>query len=133
MKRREAREIAFQLTYEMVMTGEYNRETEDELLENADADSRGYVDSVIGGIAEHRDKLKELIVKYSKGYEFDRIYKTDLAVLFIACYELLYTDTPKAVVVNEAVEIAKTYSDVKSHAFINGILASVIKEDCGNE
>ncbi|MCH5165753.1 MAG: transcription antitermination factor NusB [Clostridiales bacterium] len=129
MKRRAAREIAFQLTYEMVMTGEYNAETKEELIADADADSREYIDSVINGIAARRDELKSVIVKYAKGYEFDRIYKTDLAVLFLACYELMYTDTPKAVIANEAVEIAKTYSDVKSHAFINGILASVIKGD----
>lgn len=127
MKRRAAREIAFQLTYEMVMNGQYNPETQNDLLSDADEDSRAYVQSVTSGIAENRDNIKSVIVKYAKGYEFDRIYKTDLAVLFIACYELMYTDTPRAVVANEAVEIAKTYSDVKSHAFINGILASVIK------
>ncbi len=130
MKRRAAREIAFQLTYEMVMNGEYNPSTHDELLEDADCDSIGFVDSVISGITARRDEIKSIIIKYAKGYEFDRIYKTDLAVLYLACYELLYTDTPQAVVVNEAVEIAKTYSDVKSHAFINGILATVIKEGC---
>lgn len=128
MKRRAAREIAFQLTYEMVVSGEYNVATRDALLENADCDSIGFVDSVISGISSHRDDIKSVIIKYAKGYEFDRIYKTDLAILYIACYELLYTETPQAVVVNEAVEIAKTYSDVKSHAFINGILATVIKE-----
>ncbi len=133
MNRRVAREIAFKLTYEMVMTGEYNSETRAELMAGADADSLGFVDSVINGIAERRDVLKALIVKYAKGYEFDRIYKADLAVLFVACYELKYTDTPAAVVVNEAIEIAKTYSDVKSHSFINGILASVIREGKADE
>ncbi|MCM1367433.1 MAG: transcription antitermination factor NusB [Roseburia sp.] len=131
MKRRDARELAFRLTYEMVMTGEYNPETKDELTEGADKDSRDYIDSVVAGVAAHRDELKALIVKYAKGYEFDRIYKTDLAVMYLACYELLHTDTPQAVVVNEAVEIAKAYSDVQSYAFVNGILASVIKGENG--
>lgn len=133
MNRRGAREIAFKLTYEMVMTGEYNSETCAELLTGADADSHAFVDSVVHGIAEHRDELKAVIVKYAKGYEFDRIYKADLAILLVACYELKYTDTPEAVVVNEAIEIAKTYSDVKSHTFINGILASVIREGKADE
>lgn len=132
MTRREAREIAFKLTYEMVMCGEYNTETCDELLEGADEDIKRFVDSTVSGIKEHRDDIKTVIVKYAKGYDYDRIYKTDLAILFVSCYELMYTDTPRAVVANEAVEIAKTYSDVKSHAFINGILASVIREG-GNE
>lgn len=129
MKRRAAREIAFKLTYEMVMTGQFNNETRDELLpEDADCDSINYINGLIGGIAEHFDDLKATIIKYAKGYEYDRIYKTDLALLLLSCYEIKYTDTPPAVVANEVVEIAKTYSDVKSHAFINGILASVIKE-----
>lgn len=132
MTRREAREIVFKLTYEMVMCGEYNTETRDELLEGADEDIKRFVDSTVSGIKEHRDDIKTVIVKYAKGYDYDRIYKTDLAILFVSCYELMYTDTPRAVVANEAVEIAKTYSDVKSHAFINGILASVIREG-GNE
>lgn len=129
MKRRAAREIAFKLTYEMVMTGQFNSETRDELVsEDADCDSVNYINGLIYGITEHFDDLKATIIKYAKGYEYDRIYKTDLALLLLSCYEIKYTDTPPAVVANETVEIAKTYSDVKSHAFINGILASVIKE-----
>ncbi|MBD5132298.1 MAG: transcription antitermination factor NusB [Clostridiales bacterium] len=129
MKRRAAREIAFQLTYEMVMTGEYNDETKDELLGDADLDARDYVNSIVNGIVEHNADIKNVIVKYAKGYEYDRIYKADLALLFVACYEIMYTKTPPAAVANEAVEIAKIYSDVKSHAFINGILASVIANE----
>ena len=129
MKRRAAREIAFKLTYEMVMTGQFNSETRDELLSGeTDCDSVNYINDLTLGIAQHIDELNALIVKYAKGYEYDRIYKTDLALLLLACNEIKFTDTPEAVVVNEVVEIAKTYSDVKSHAFINGILASVIKE-----
>ncbi len=135
MKRRDARELTFKLTYEMVMTGEFNPDTLDGLASDLpkkaeiDDDSRKYISSAVSGIREHRDELKALITKYARGYEFDRIYKTDLAVLYLACYELLYTDTPRAVIVNEAVELAKSYSDVQSYSFVNGILASVIKGD----
>ncbi len=129
MKRRAARELAFQLVYEMVMTGAFNKDTKDELLSGADAESRAYIESVIGGIESHAADLKAVIIKYARGYEYDRIYKTDLAVLYLACYEILYTDTPKAVVANEAVEITKSYSDTQSYSFVNGILASVIKGD----
>ena len=131
MKRRAAREIAFKLTYAMVLTGQFNAETRHELLSeesDCDSDSLQYINDLTMGIEKHLDELKALIVKYAKGYEYNRIYKTDLALLLLACYEIKYTDTPPAVVVNEVVEIAKTYSDVKSHTFINGILASVIKE-----
>lgn len=133
MKRRDARVVAFQLTYEMVITGKFNPDTRDDLLENVDdSDSINYINSVLEGISAHLDELKTIIATYAKGYEYDRIYKTDLAVLLLACYEILYTSTPRAVVANEAVEIAKAYSDTKSHAYINGILASVIKGAGGN-
>lgn len=133
MKRRAARELAFQLTYEMVMTDAFNPETKDTLLADADVASREYVEAVISGIERHKEDIKTLIVKYARGYEFGRIYKTDLAVLYLACYEIMYTDTPKAVVANEAVEIAKAYSDVQSYSFVNGIIASVIKGETANE
>ena len=133
MKRRAAREVAFRLTYEMVMTGSYNQDTKADLLHGADADSRNYVDSIISGVTEHKNDIDAVIKKYAKGYELDRIYKTDLAMLYVACFELIYTDTPKAVVANEAVEIIKLYSDTQSYSFVNGILASVIKGECGGD
>ncbi|MDE5593900.1 MAG: hypothetical protein K2I75_08220, partial [Clostridiales bacterium] len=89
MKRRAAREIAFKLTYEMVMTGQFNSETRDELVsDDADCDSVNYINGLIGGITEHFDDLKATIVKYAKGYENDRIYKTDSARLLLSCYEI---------------------------------------------
>ncbi len=128
MKRREAREIAFRLTYEMIMTGEYNSETRDELLVGADNDSRNFVLGIINGIAENKTKLNEVISEYAHGYELDRLYKTDLAALYVATYEILYTTVPTAVAINEAVEIVKAYSDSQSFSFVNGILASVVKK-----
>lgn len=134
MKRREARKIAFELTYEMVVTGEFNPDTHDKLIygdgdeREVDCDSVNFIDGVIDGIKQNYDKLKGLIVKYAKGYEYDRIYKVDLALILVGCYEILYTQTPRPVIVNEVVELAKEFSDVNSFSFINGILASVIKE-----
>lgn len=127
MKRREAREVAFKLTYEMVMTGAFNPETAESLIGGADKDSREYILSVTSGIAAHRDGIRAVIARFARGYGVDRIYKTDLAALYLACYEIVFTDTPKAVAANEAVELTKAYSDSLSYSFVNGILASVIK------
>ena len=127
MKRREAREVAFKLTYEMVMTGAFNPETADSLIGSADRESREYIQSVTAGIGAHREGIKATIARFARGYGVDRIYKTDLAALYLACYELVFTDTPKAVAANEAVELTKAYSDSQSYSFVNGILASVIK------
>lgn len=131
MKRREAREIAFKLTYEMVVSGRFNRETLAELVPvDADCDSMNYINGIVDGIEGNFEALKAFVVKYSRGFEYDRIYKIDLALLLLAIYEIKFTDTPPAVAANEAVEISKIYSDVKSYSFINGILASVIAEVC---
>lgn len=108
------------------MTGEFNPTTRDELVAG-DKAAADFVDGAINGITEHYNDIKAAIVKYARGYDYDRIYKTDLAALLLACYEIMYTDTPKAVVANEAVEIVKAYSDAQSYSFVNGILASVIK------
>ena len=68
-----------------------------------------------------------IIKDNTEGYELDRIYKVDLAILVLAVYEIKYQDTPKNVVVNEAVELSKKYSTDKSYSFVNGVLAKVLK------
>ena len=67
-------------------------------------------------------------LKKISGYSIDRIYRSDFIVLMVACYELKYTDTPFAVVINEAVELAKKYGEEKSGKFVNGVLKGVISE-----
>ena len=58
----------------------------------------------------------------------DRISKIDLAILKVAIFELGYTKVPYKVVINEAVELAKKYGDDSSKSFVNGVLASIVKE-----
>ena len=102
-------------------------EEDDLFRKEPDAAQLAYIGTLFEAVAEHKDEADAYISKYAKGYDFSRIYKTDLAALYVACYELLYTDTPRAVIVNEAVELSKSYSDTQSYSFVNGILASVIK------
>ena len=73
--------------------------------------------------------MTKTIASFARGFTAERIYKIDLAILLIATYEILFLpDVPDKVSVNEAVELAKTYSTDNSPSFINGVLASVIKE-----
>ena len=91
-------------------------------------DDKVFVNELIGGINSNYDNILDLIKTNTEGYELDRIYKVDLAILVLAIYELKFsTSTPSGVVINEAVEIAKKYSTDKSYSFINGVLAKVIK------
>lgn len=128
MSRRSIRESVFKLVYETGVCGEVNEITvESETLNITDDDKR-YFDKVFYGIVDNKLKLEEIIKKYARAYEFERLYKVDIAILFVAIYEILYiNDIPYKVSVNEAVELAKAYSTDKSAGYINGILASVIK------
>ena len=58
---------------------------------------------------------------------FERVYKVDLALIYLALKEIDYFDTPKKVVINEIIELAKNYSTEKSASFINGFLADFVK------
>ena len=97
-------------------------ETKDINLEDRD-----YIKDIVKGVIENKDKLDETIKKYLKDWTMDRISKTDLAILRVAVFEILYRDDiPYKVSVNEAVELAKSFSDDGSPSFVNGVLAGVI-------
>lgn len=128
MSRRSIRENVFKLVYEAGIYGEINELTVSMVMQNIDDDDKGYFKEVFYGIEEGKKELENIIKKYARAYEFDRLYKVDKAILFVAIYEILYmSDIPYKVSVNEAVELAKAYSTDKSASYINGILASVIK------
>ena len=86
-----------------------------------------FIKSEIKGIIENKGAVDEAINKYAEGWEINRIAKVDLAILRLAVYEILYSDdVPNKVAVNEAVELAKSFSSDKSPSFINGVLGKVI-------
>ena len=63
-----------------------------------------------------------------KDWNLSRVSKVEIAILKVAIYEILYTETPFKVAINEAVELAKKYGEDKSSAFVNGVLANIVKE-----
>ena len=86
-----------------------------------------FVNTCVNGIIEHKKEIVKLANKYLKDWTIDRLGKTDQAILRMSLYELLYTDTPDIVCINEAVELAKEYSDDKVKNMINAVLDSVMK------
>lgn len=128
MSRRTIRENIFKLVYEAGVCGEANDLTVQLVTENIDDDDKAYFNKVFYGIMQNKERLDSIIKKYARSYEFERLYKIDMAILLVAIYEILYMeDIPYKVSANEAVELSKIYSTEKSAAYINGILASVIK------
>ena len=126
--RKYAREVTFSLTFEYLFTKTKNDLGLD-LFEkkHLTGDDVDYITKTYDGVVEQFDALQEKAASLAKGYKLDRIYKVDLAILILAIYELSNTDVPAEVCINEAVDIAKVYDDVKAPRFINGILNKVAR------
>lgn len=134
MNRSTMREQAFKLVYSLEMQKQENLENQLDLyieannIENNDAIE--YIKDAILGIEENKEKILAYIEKNLKSdWKIDRISKIDLAILKLAIYEIKYKKLPYKVVINEAVELAKKYGEDNSKNFVNGILASIVKEE----
>lgn len=77
------------------------------------------------GVINNVEELRQIIAKHAPDWPVDRIASQDRAVLYLSIYELLYTDTAAAVVIDEAVELAKEFGGLRSGKFINGVLSSI--------
>lgn len=133
MNRSAIREQAFKLIYSLDIQRNENLEEQIELyIENnmiTEKRAKEYIRESVKGVEENKEAILKLIEKNLKSdWKIDRISKIDIAILKLAIYELEYTEIPFKVVINEAVEIAKKYGEDTSKNFINGILASVVKE-----
>lgn len=111
--------ILYQIEIHKIKKVDYNV---DELIkQNVDIDSE-FVKEIVYGVITHEDELISIANKYLHEWTIDRLGYTDQAILKISIYELLYTDTPKIVCINEAVELAKAYSDDEVRKMINASL-----------
>ena len=128
MSRKKGREYAFRMVFEKFFhEPEADLQFEDENMVIQEEDMP-FINSLIGGVNVNYDAILDIIKNNAEGYDVERIFKVDLAILVLAVYELKFDgSTPQNVVINEAVELAKKYSTDKSYSFINGVLAKVIK------
>ena len=133
MKRSAIRELAFQLIYSLEIQKTEELEEEVELYLNCNEveenESKEYIKDAIFGIKQNIQEIQGLIEKNLKAdWKIDRISKIDLSVLKLAIYEIKYKNIPYKVAINEGLELAKKYGEDSSKNFVNGILASVVKE-----
>ena len=84
-----------------------------------------FVKDIVYGVITYKNDIDELANKYLNKWTIDRLGNTDQAILRMGIYELLYTDTPEVVAINEAIELAKTYSDDDVKGMINGVMDKV--------
>lgn len=123
MKRTNARELAFKTIYSKFFNADDSEE-----LDVADKDSLEFISKILKTFAQNYEEINTIISENLKGYTIQRLYKIDLAIITLAVIELKFIkETPKEVVINEAVELAKKYSTEKSPKFINGVLADIVK------
>ena len=102
--------------------------TIDEIINNNIEIENDFVKDVVYGVVTHQVEIDELANKYMNDWSIDRLDKTGASILRMAIFELKYTETPEIVVINEAVELAKKYSDDSVRKIINSVLDKLIKE-----
>ena len=132
MNRTKVRELAFKLIYQMEIQKNINDEDLElffEINEISNQEAKEYITDAVYGIEKHKEDIEAVIAKnIKKDWKMERISKINLALLKISIYEILYKQIPYKVAINEVIELAKTYGEEVSPAFVNGILASVVKE-----
>lgn len=127
MDRTTARACAMKLVYEWKMGGDGGDDTLTGLLEIAPGENEAdFMNEIVNGIKTCSDSLDEVITRWlNPGWSLSRISNVDHAILLVGAYELIYTDTATGVIINEAVELAKKYSDDKAGSFVNGVLGNI--------
>lgn len=128
--RRELREIVMISLYQILMF-EANKISfdKDSILDALLEEPNEFVIETLNGILNNKEDIDNIINKYLKNWTIDRLGKTDQSILRLGVYELLYTDTPGAIVIDEAVELSKKYSDDKVKDMINAVLDNILQKE----
>jgi transcription antitermination factor NusB len=133
-RRRQARELALQLLYELDVRGEADLESVIAAFwarQPAHDEVREFADRLVRGVKGRQPEIDELIAKFAEHWELDRMAVVDRNVLRAGIWELLWgVDVPPKVAINEALEIARRFSTEESTRFINGLLDRVRRELC---
>ncbi len=124
--RRAARECAVKALYSF----EFNKDIDPVLYfatvcNESEIPTNDFAASLFMGAVEHKTEIDEKIAENAKGWKLERIAKMSLAIMRLCVYELMFTEVPRPVAINEAIELAKAYDTDDAPAFINGILNTI--------
>ena len=130
LNRSELRKKIMTILYQISIC-EQNKITYDlnDLIKNILEIDNDFVKETVYGVITNRKQIDEYANKYLKNWSLDRLGNTDQAIIRLGIYELMYTDTPAVVAINEAVELAKLYSDDAVKGMINSVLDKVYHEE----
>lgn len=133
MNRSFIRDLAFKLLYQIEIQKEIDDDQIELFLEMnniKDNNSKEYITDIANGVKKNLIEINKYISMNLKDeWKIERISKINLALLKLSIYEIIYIKLPYKVVINEVVELAKKYGEENSPNFINGILASIVKEN----
>jgi len=128
--RRKARELALQMLYQHDLSGNSPEAIVStfEDLQKSKPSTREFATKIFKGTIEHRDTIDAMIVQQADNWRISRMAVVDRNIIRMSIYEFLHEqDTPKLVIIDEAIEIAKKFGTQKSSQFINGILDGILK------
>lgn len=128
--RSELREIIMKVVYQTYILDNTkdNYNLEDLIKEQLEIEN-DFVNTTVKGIKDKQKEINELANKYMNNWTIDRLNKVDKAILSLGIYELIYTDTPSVVSINEAIELSKKYSEDAVTKMINGVLDKIYHEE----
>jgi N utilization substance protein B len=130
MNRKLSRDKTMELLFGMTLSKDTIEESIEGFVENYEEDIKEidltYVKQALIGIENNKEAIDAVVSENLHNWKIDRISKVNLSILRLATYEILYDEqVPRPVVINEALEITRRYSDEKSVSFINGVLDKI--------
>lgn len=128
--RSELREIIMKVLYQVSIYDDAKVEYDvDDLIHEMLDIENNFVNDTVKGVIENKKSIYKIANKYLKDWKIERLNKVDQAILSIGIYELMYTETPSVVSINEAIELSKKYSEEAVVKMINGVLDKVYHEE----
>ena len=128
--RSELREIIMKVIYQIyILENTKNEYDINSLIKEQIEVENDFINNCVEGIIKHQKEINKLANKHMNNWKIDRLNKVDKAILSLAIYELMYTDTPSVVAINEAIELSKKYSEEKVTKMINGVLDKIYHEE----
>ena len=129
-RRSKSRQVAVQMLYQVDLNPDTETASIKEMISDRISDQQlvKFSWDLFTGVMEHRAELDEIIQNVAEKWQLNRMAATDRAVLRLGAYELLKTETPIRVVIDEAIQVAKKFGDVDSPKFVNGILDRIVPD-----
>ena len=129
ISRSELREKIMTILYqiEMYKKNKFEYDVDNVIHENLEIDNE-FVEKIVKGTLDKEEEIDLIANKYLKNWTIDRLDNLGSVILRMAIYEIKYTETPDVVVINEAIELAKKYSEGNVRKMINAVLDKIINE-----